>query len=121
MILVSIAEYQVTGKTTMNNDIFQNKELFPFENYPNKARSLLGRVTGDNCRHGYGLKFMRVTGQTKCAYCGLDLTATYENWLTMALDHVIPHSTCLTWELPDEWREDQSNRPGFADWFARQG
>jgi hypothetical protein len=38
------------------------------------------------------------------------MAETYENWLTMALDHVIPHSTCLAWELPDEWREEQSNR-----------
>jgi 5-methylcytosine-specific restriction endonuclease McrA len=101
---------QVKGPTTMSNSIIQNPEPVPFESYPYRGRRLLGRVTGDNCRHGYGLKFMRLTGQTKCAYCGLDLVTTYENWLTMALDHVVPHSTCLTWELSEDWREDYSNR-----------
>jgi len=53
---------------------------------------------------------MRRTGQTKCAYCGMDLAAVYENWLTLALDHVVPHSACIAWGLPEEWREDYSNR-----------
>ncbi len=85
-------------------------EPLPFESYPDKGRKLLGRVSGDNCRHTYGLKFMRLTGLTKCAYCGISLGEAYENWLNMALDHVIPHSTCLAWQVPAEWREDYSNR-----------
>jgi hypothetical protein len=82
----------------------------PFNSYPNYGRKLLGQVRGDSCRHGYGLEFMRLTGQTKCAYCGIDLAETYENWLNMALDHVVPHSICQTWKVPAEWREDYSNR-----------
>lgn len=81
-----------------------------FESHPYKCRKLLGRVSGDNCRHTYGLKFMRLTGLTKCAYCGISLGEVYENWLNMALDHVIPHNTCLAWQVPAEWREDYSNR-----------
>jgi 5-methylcytosine-specific restriction endonuclease McrA len=88
----------------------QNSEQLPFMIYPHQGRRLMGRETGDNCRHGYGLVFMRLTGQTRCAYCGMDLAATYENWLNMALDHVVPRSTCLAWDLPEEWREDFSNR-----------
>ena len=53
---------------------------------------------------------MRKTHQTKCAYCGLDLSALYENWLTMALDHVVPYNTCVMWKLPEEWREGYTNR-----------
>jgi hypothetical protein len=96
----------------MNNidDEATNYEPLPFEDYPFQGRKLLGRVKGDNCRHGYGLQFMRLTKQTNCAYCGLDLVSTYENWLTMALDHVVPNSTCLSWGLPEKWREDHSNR-----------
>jgi 5-methylcytosine-specific restriction endonuclease McrA len=94
----------------MSDSIIQNHDLVPFVSYPYRGRRLLGRVTGDNCRHGYGLKFIRLTGQTKCAYCGLDLVTIYEDWLTMALDHVVPHSTCLAWGLPEDWREDYSNR-----------
>ena len=94
----------------MSNSVNQNPDPVPFESYPYRGRRLLGRVSGYNCRHGYGLAFMRLTKQTKCAYCGLDLAAIYENWLTIALDHVVPHSTCLDWELPEEWGEDYRNR-----------
>lgn len=94
----------------MSKDIVQYSDPLPFDYYPFLGRRLLGRVSGDNCRHGYGLKFMQLTRQTKCAYCGLDLVATYENWLTLALDHVVPHNVCLAWGLSEDWREDFSNR-----------
>jgi hypothetical protein len=87
-----------------------NTEMLVFESYPDKGRNLLGRVSGDNCRRGYGLAFMRKTGQTNCAYCGIDLSENYEHWLILALDHVIPYNACVAWELPIEWREDFSNR-----------
>jgi hypothetical protein len=53
---------------------------------------------------------MRVTGQTKCAYCGHDFTVSYENWLQMALDHVVPRSVCGSLRLHDDWVEDCSNK-----------
>lgn len=70
----------------------------------------MGRVSGTNCRRGYGLQFMRTTGQTVCAYCGGDFASSYDTWLTMALDHVVPISVCIAMTLPSEWREDASNR-----------
>jgi hypothetical protein len=87
------------------------------------------RKKEDNgCRHGYGLRFMQLTGQTGCATCGLNLAGKYENWLNMALDHVIPTSACLAWDIPDEWREDYSNRVlccttcnTFGNRYAPQG
>lgn len=82
----------------------------PFTEYPNGGRSLLGRAGGDTARRGYGLKFMQKTGQTKCAYCGADLVGTYEGWLQLALDHVVPESVCKSFELPDEWTHDCSNK-----------
>jgi 5-methylcytosine-specific restriction endonuclease McrA len=82
----------------------------PFNEYPGKGRKLLGRVSGGNCHHEYGLKFMRRTGQRKCAYCGVDFTSSYEVWLTMALDHVVPVSVCASLGIPVDWREDISNR-----------
>jgi hypothetical protein len=91
----------------IDND-FRNPEPLPFESYPHQGMKLLGRVRGSNCRHGYGLEFMRLTGQTRCAYCGMNLVATYESWLTMALDHVVPNRSGLS--LPEEWVEDYSNR-----------
>lgn len=94
----------------MSDHVPHNSEPLPFDNYPHQGRKLLGRLSGDTCRHGYGLKFMQLTGQTHCAYCGMDMTATYENWLTMSLDHVVPDSICKEWEISDDWREDASNR-----------
>ena len=82
----------------------------PFENYPGEGRTLLGRVTGSNCRHEYGLKFMRKTGQTCCAYCGLDFAASYQNWLQMALDHVVPTRAGREKCIPEEWLDDISNK-----------
>ncbi len=80
-----------------------------FDSYPHKGRALLGKVVGSNCRHRYGLNFMKITGQTKCAYCGQDFPASYENWLQMALDHVVPKSVCASFDLPTEWIEDCTN------------
>jgi hypothetical protein len=84
--------------------------LLPFEKYPGGGRVLLGRVSGANCRHEYGLEFMRRTGQTRCAYCGVDFTESYETWLTMALDHIVPVSVCKSMDVPEDWREDSSNK-----------
>ena len=82
----------------------------PFDSYPQRGRALLGGVKGANCRHEYGLRFMQITGQTRCAYCGVDFGASYEVWLTMARDHVVPTSACVKMGLPAEWREDCTNR-----------
>jgi 5-methylcytosine-specific restriction endonuclease McrA len=85
------------------------EETLPFASYPDQGRKLKGRLSGGNCRHEYGLKFMKVTGQTKCAYCGLDIAGVYENWLNMALDHVVPVSVCQELRIPGEWCNDLSN------------
>ncbi len=84
-------------------------EHLPFVDYPHKGRARIGRVSGENCRRGYGLKFMKKTKQTRCAYCGLDIAGVYENWLNMALDHVVPVSVCQELQIPPEWRDDYSN------------
>ena len=88
----------------------QYTEPLPFESYPQHGHSLLGSVRGNNCRHGYGLEYIKKTKQTYCAYCGLDLMGVYENWLNMALDHVVPYNVCQMWNVPREWSEDYSNR-----------
>lgn len=82
----------------------------PFDEYPGSGRELIGRVSGANCRHEYGLQFMRNTGQTTCAYCGADFAGSYETWLTMALDHVVPTSVCRKLGIPDEWADDCANK-----------
>ena len=54
---------------------------------------------------------MRLTGQKcECAYCGTSLSAPYEAWLGMVLDHVVPIKLCKSGHVPDDWCEDYSNR-----------
>jgi len=83
--------------------------MLPFDSYPRGGRKLLGMTTKSNARQGYGLDFMRLTGQRKCAYCEVDLTGSYEYWLTMVFDHVIPASVCKRAGIPLTWCEDFSN------------
>jgi hypothetical protein len=82
----------------------------PFDDYPKGGTELLGLTKGSNCRHGYGLTFMQRTCQTKCAYCQVDLVQSFENWLQMALDHVIPKNVCRDLCIRDDWREDCINK-----------
>lgn len=84
--------------------------LLPFAAYPFGGRSLIGRVAGSNCRHGYGLQFIKKTGQTCCAYCGLDFAGAYQNWLQMALDHVVPTRTGAERGIQADWLDDSSNK-----------
>ena len=83
--------------------------MIPFELYPKQGKALLGPIRGSNCRKGYGLKLMKVTGQTSCAYCGISLVELYTNWLQMAVDHVVPQSVCKGFSLSSEWTHDASN------------
>lgn len=53
---------------------------------------------------------MRQTGQTTCAYCGLDFAADYRHWLQMALDHVVPIRTGTVKCISAEWLDDSSNK-----------
>jgi len=83
--------------------------MLPFDDYPDRGNKLLGLLRGSNCRREYGLKFMQLTRQRRCAYCEVDLTTNYEVWLTMVLDHAFPVSLCRRLEIPEEWCWDLSN------------
>jgi len=81
----------------------------PFDTYPGGGRELLGQARGSNSRHEYGRQLMQLSGQRKCAYCETDLTGSYEQWLTMVVDHVVPKSHCGAAGIPVRWYEDLSN------------
>ena len=83
--------------------------MMPFDEYPGGGNELIGKCGGANCRHEYGLKLQRLTGQTACAYCGLNLVDTYEHWLLMAVDHVVPTGTGLAFGIDKVWLEDFCN------------
>lgn len=83
--------------------------MLPFDTYPHKGRQLLGVARGANSRHEYCHTLMQLTGQRCCAYCDAGLTATYQVWLTLVADHVIPTSVCKLAGIPEIWYEDYSN------------
>ncbi len=83
----------------------------PFASYPRQGREPLGRprdLTGA-CRSGYGLGLQRLTGQASCAYCGMSLVDTYEHWLLMSVDHVVPRGEALRLGVAATLYEDAIN------------
>ena len=100
----------VRGRLPISISVCRKDKMQPFDSYPHQGRALLGKAVGSNCRHGYGLKFMQITRQTKCAYCGHDFIVSYQNWLHMALDHVVPKSVCVGFGFSAEWIEDCANK-----------
>ena len=83
----------------------------PFDVYPGRGRRLLGPLRNkDDCRHGCGRQLMQVTGQTRCAYCGVDFAQDYYTWLLQQVDHVVPTNTAAKrLGIPQEMREDITN------------
>ncbi len=73
------------------------------------ARTMLGiPPQGDGtARHGYGPPVFAHFGYA-CAYCGLDMRASFEAWLQLSIDHVIPHQMTRL-GYPREWVEDLAN------------
>jgi len=81
----------------------------PFDSYPEDGVNILPKMIGANCRHEYGLNLQKLTKQTKCAYCGVDLTSDYYRWLLLSVDHVIPVSECKRLGIKESWAHSYSN------------
>lgn len=64
--------------------------LLSLENYT-KCQDLTRppNANGANCRHGYGIPIVKHYGPS-CAYCGKDLSESYDAWLDLSVDHVVP-------------------------------
>lgn len=85
--------------------------MLPFDEYPGNGRQLLGKPSsGDGtCRHGYGPPIFELSGTT-CVYCGRDLKSSYESWLDISVDHVIPLSVSADWSRQrNDWIWDKAN------------
>lgn len=82
----------------------------PFERYPANGRKLLGRpALGDGtCRRGYGPSVFAECGMA-CAYCGREMGGSYESWLDISIDHVVPRETVERLDWPRDWIEDIAN------------
>lgn len=81
----------------------------PFARYEGGGRAPLGiPPQGDGtARHGYGPPVFAQCGYA-CVYCGLDMRESFESWLQLSVDHVIPR------QMRDRgyetaWIEDISN------------
>jgi hypothetical protein len=83
--------------------------VMPFDAYPHGGRQLLGRRAGANARWEYGLRLQKLTGQTSCAWCGVDLVADYYRWLLLSVGHVVPASEAKRLGIPLAFSEDYVN------------
>ena len=59
------------------------------------------------CRGGYGVSVAARYGAL-CAYCDRDLGASYEAWLDLSVDHVVPRNAIKV-GVPEAWIEDLLN------------
>lgn len=93
--------------------VLQNQDSIamatPFGSYPGDGVRLLCKRAGSTARHEYGLRLQRLTKQTTCAYCGVNLVDDYNHWLLLTVDHVIPATECERLRIPTGWRESYSN------------
>ena len=48
------------------------------------------------CRKGYGLQVFKRHGM-KCMYCDREMGTSYDAWLSISVDHVIPMSVLKKW------------------------
>lgn len=82
----------------------------PFDGYPSGGRKRSGGPKDwSNCRHGYGREVMITCKETSCAYCGLSLVDTYEHWLLMCVDHVVPKSVATELAVDNSFVNDFVN------------
>jgi len=84
-------------------------DALPFERYEHGGLRPLEIPSGRDgtARHGYGPRVFAACGY-RCAYCGFDMAATYEAWLNLSVDHVVPaHLVKLGWRR--EWVLDLFN------------
>jgi hypothetical protein len=106
-------EYGLEGKiwtVTPSPVVVAPTRGLPFERYRGGGRQLLGRAaSGDGtCRRGYGPPVFSECGMD-CAYCDRNMGESYESWLNVSIDHVIPSEAVKRLGWPREWVEDIAN------------
>ncbi len=83
--------------------------MLPFEKYQDAGKRELGRPkSGDgSCRFGYGPPVFLQCGE-RCVYCDRNLASSYDSWLDISVDHVVPKSTPWA-SRQSQWIEDIFN------------
>lgn len=79
----------------------------PFDLYEHGGTVPLGRPKTSTSRTGYAVDVVRRSGP-QCVYCDRDLIESYEAWLDLSVDHVVPTSTSWYDNCAD-WLEDFFN------------
>ena len=83
----------------------------PFDRYRDGwKKPLCIKLPSDNCRHGYGLCLQQLTRETRCVYCGLDLTRDYHSWLLLCRDHVVPTRVARGLGIQEDFLADPINQ-----------
>jgi Holliday junction resolvase-like predicted endonuclease len=93
-----------------SEDRVLDESLLPFDGYEGDGRRLLGipPLGGGSSRRDYGIPVFEQCGWA-CAYCGVDLSETYESWLGLSVEHVVPRNLVAV-GYPSEWIEDLVNQ-----------
>ena len=61
-----------------------------------------------SARTGYGLSAAKQSDGC-CAYCGVDLATSYEAWLNLSLEHVVPQGARQSSDINPVWLGDLVN------------
>ena len=80
----------------------------PFDDYPGGGYAILRTLKGSNARREYG-HWLVERGQSSCAYCKVSLVDSYENWLLLTVDHIIPAKEGRRLGIPKRWYESYNN------------
>jgi 5-methylcytosine-specific restriction endonuclease McrA len=81
----------------------------PFDAYPDDRVNPLPMRHGVNTRRIDAPLLQRLTNQTTCAYCGIDLVSEFTRWLLTSIDHVVPTSQATRLGISEEFSESMSN------------
>ena len=83
--------------------------MMPFERTPTVAGSCSGECREETVDTSMDSGFRRLHMWTPAAYCAMSLVETYEQWLMMSVDHVVPTRTGQVFGIPDDWLADYAN------------
>jgi len=93
----------------------QPSDVLPFARYQGGGRVPLGppdrwqdTPRTASARTGYGLSVAKHS-DGRCAYCSADLTSTYEAWLNLSLEHVVPQGPAQSPGINPAWLRDLAN------------
>ena len=87
----------------------------PLDRYPAFDPASLKALKNGTFRGNYGLELYQQTGQTSCAYCGLNFVDTHNHWLYMSIDHVVPKNIAKSLKIPRDYYDSIVNWSSAAE------